>query len=110
MKERHFSTSVALLNMMESTEEISLGEQTDLNAMIEDYMNYKKSFVRNIKYDPNSYNYDNLGKYNLSLPNEFAALKVYYSNDNLCSQLLAPLSIQLWKWLRSTLVLQPTTR
>ena len=60
VKERHFSTSPALLDMIESTQEISLGEQTDLKAMIQGYRSYKKSFVRNMKYDPNSYD---LGKY-----------------------------------------------
>ena len=59
VKERHFSTRPALLDMIKSTEEISLGEQTDFTAMIEGYRSYKKSFVRNIKYDPNS---DDLGK------------------------------------------------
>merc|ERR1719458_350820 len=54
VKERHFSSSAALLNLIKSTEEISLGEQTDLNTMIQEYKSYKKSFVRNIKYDPNS--------------------------------------------------------
>ena len=59
VKERHFSTRGALLNIIKSTEEMSLGEQRDLNAMIQDYKSYKNSFVRNIKYDPNSYD---LGK------------------------------------------------
>ena len=64
MKERHFSTRASLSNMIKSTEEISLGEQTDIKAMIENYKRYKKSFVRNMKYDPNSYD---LGKYILPL-------------------------------------------
>ena len=49
--------------MIKLTEEISLGEQRDLNAMIQDYKSYKKSFIGNMKYDPNSYD---LGKYMLS--------------------------------------------
>ena len=85
VKERHFSSSAALLNLIKSTEEISLGEQTDLNTMIQEYKSYKKSFVRNMKYDPNSYH---LGKYILSLHNvvEYPTLQgVHYSCDDLFS-------------------------
>ena len=86
VKERHFSSSAALLNLIKSTEEISLGEQTDLNTMIQEYKSYKKSFVRNMKYDPNS---NDLGKYNFSLHNivEYLTLGVHYSSNDLSSQL-----------------------
>ena len=76
--------SVKLI-FVESTEKISLGEHTDLNAIVEDYKSYKKSFVRNMKFDPNSYH---LGKYMLSLHNvvEYPTLQgVHYSCDDLFS-------------------------
>ena len=65
VKQKHYSNSVALSNMMESTEKISLGEQTVLSAMIEDYKSYKKGFLRSMKYDPKSFD---LGKCMLPLP------------------------------------------
>ena len=61
MKERHFSQNKDLLDIIDSTEKLSLGEKKkELHSIIEEYMSYKKSFVRNVKYDPKSYD---LGKY-----------------------------------------------
>ena len=65
MKQKHYSSSVAISNVMEITEKMSLGEQTVLSAMIEDYKSYKKNFVRSMKYDPKSFD---LGKCMLPLP------------------------------------------
>ena len=45
---------------------MSAGENPHINSMIQDYKNYKKSFARNMKYDPMSYD---IGKYMLSVPN-----------------------------------------
>ena len=52
---------------------MSVGENPHINSMIQDYKNYKKSFVRNMKYDPMSYD---IGKYMLSVPN---AVELGYS-------------------------------
>ena len=84
MRERQFSQNKDLLDIIDSTEKLSLGEKKkELHSIIEEYMSYKKNFVRNMKYDPKSYD---LGKYILHLP---LSLIIHSSQ-------LAPLSIQPW--------------
>ena len=73
MKEKHFSHDKDLLDIIDSTEKLSLGEKKrELHSIIDKYMSYKKSFVRNMRYDPKSYE---PGTYTLSLPN---ALELEY--------------------------------
>ena len=75
MKEKHFSYDKDLLDIIDSTEKLSLGEKKrELHAIMDKYMSYKKSSVRNMRYNPKSYE---LGIYTLSLPN---ALELEYPN------------------------------
>ena len=57
---------MVLLDIIDSTEKLSFGdEKKDMSLMIQQYLSYKKSFVRNMKFDENSYD---SGLYSLSLP------------------------------------------
>ena len=78
MKQKHWSQDLALLDIIDSTEKLSLGdEKKDMSLTIQRYMSYKKSFVRNMKFDANSYYF---GMSTLSLPNavelEYPTLEV----------------------------------
>ena len=73
MREKHYSRDVALLDIIDSTEKLSFrDEKKDMSLTIQQYLSYKKGFVRNMKFDANSY-YS--GMYTLSLQN---ALELNY--------------------------------
>ena len=98
VQDKHRIRGAAFEEILNSAITLSSGKKKELLWMIEEYMQYKRSIVPNLKFDPMAYG---LGMYPLFVR------KV--SSDKLSSQ-LTPSSIRLWKWLTSSLVLQPMTR